>query len=224
MGVYLKGFLIACKGIPTTVWVSIVAIVLGAALGLLLALRSQTRSKVLRVIAKLYVDVVRGTPMLVQALIMAYGVPQLLQSMGSDFKWANLVIPAVIVCGLNSAAYLSEVIRSGIQAVDKGQMEAARSLGMSRGMAMRLIIIPQAIRIILPAFANEFVTLIKETSVLGYVGVVEILRRGQLWNASSFETFPAYIGVALAYMLLTIPLSKAINGYERKRARKEAAA
>ena len=103
-------------------------------------------------------------------------------------------------------------------------MEAARSLGMSRGMAMRLIIIPQAIRIILPAFANEFVTLIKETSVLGYVGVVEILRRGQLWNASSFETFPAYIGVALAYMLLTIPLSKAINGYERKRARKEAAA
>ena len=162
--------------------------------------------------------------MLVQALIMAYGVPQLLQSSGTDFKWPNLVIPAVIVCGLNSAAYLSEVIRSGIQAVDKGQMEAARSLGMSRGMAMRLIIIPQAIRIILPAFANEFVTLIKETSVLGYVGVVEILRRGQLWNASSFETFPAYIGVALAYMLLTIPLSKAINGYERKRAKKEAAA
>ena len=208
MGVYLKGFLIACKGIPTTVWVSIVAIVLGAALGLLLALCSQTKSKALRVIAKVYVDVVRGTPMLVQALIMAYGVPQLLQSSGTDFKWPNLVIPAVIVCGLNSAAYLSEVIRSGIQAVDKGQMEAARSLGMSRGMAMRLIIIPQAIRIILPAFANEFVTLIKETSVLGYVGVVEILRRGQLWNASSFETFPAYIGVALAYMLLTIPLSR----------------
>ena len=224
MGVYIKGFLIACKGIPTTVWVSIVAIVLGAALGLLLALCSQTKSKALRVIAKVYVDVVRGTPMLVQALIMAYGVPQLLQSTGTDFKWANLVIPAIIVCGLNSAAYMSEVIRSGIQAVDKGQMEAARSLGMSRGMAMRLIIIPQAIRIILPAFCNEFVTLIKETSVLGYVGVVEIQRRGQLWNASSFETFPAYIGVALAYMLLTIPLSKAINGYERRRARKEAAA
>ena len=224
MGVYLKGFLIACKGIPTTVWVSIVAIVLGAVLGLLLALCSQTKSKALRVIAKVYVDVVRGTPMLVQALIMAYGVPQLLQSSGTDFKWPNLVIPAVIVCGLNSAAYLSEVIRSGIQAIDKGQMEAARSLGMSRGMAMRLIIIPQAIRILLPAVANEFVTLIKETSVLGYVGVFEILRRGQLCNASSFETFPAYIGVALAYMLLTIPLSKAINGYERKRAKKEAAA
>ena len=223
MSVYIKGFLIACQGIPTTVWVSLIAIVIGAAFGLLLALCSQTKSKILQVLAKIYVDVVRGTPMLVQALIMAYGVPWLLQSWGTGFKWANLVIPAIIVCGCNSAAYMSEIIRSGIQAVDKGQMEAARSLGMSHGMAMKLIIIPQAVRVILPAFANEFVTLIKETSVLGYVGVIEILRRGQLWNASSFETFPAYIGVALAYMLLTIPLSKIINGYERKMARRESA-
>lgn len=224
MGVYVKGFLIACQGIPTTIWVSLIAIVLGAVVGLLLALCSQTNNKALKLISKLYIDLVRGTPMLVQALIMAYGVPQLIQSMGTQFKWPNLVIPAIIVCGLNSAAYMAEVIRSGIQAVDKGQMEAARSLGMNQRMAMRLIIIPQAIRVILPAFANEFVTLIKETSVLGYVGVVEILRHGQLWNASSFETFPAYIGVALAYMMLTIPLSKLINGYERRRARREAAA
>ncbi len=224
MGIYLKGFLIACKGIPATVCVSLIAIVIGAALGLLLALCSQTKSKILQVIAKVYVDIIRGTPMLAQALIMAYGVPWLLQSWGIDFTWPQMVLPAIIVCGCNSAAYMSEVIRSGIQAIDKGQMEAARSLGMSHGMAMRLVIIPQAIRIILPAFCNEFVTLIKETSVLGYVGVVEILRRGQLWNSSSFETFPAYIGVALAYMVLTIPLSKLINGYERRMARKEAAA
>ena len=224
MGIYLKGFLIACKGIPATVCVSLIAIVIGAALGLLLALCSQTKSKVLHVIAKVYVDIIRGTPMLAQALIMAYGVPWLLQSWGIDFTWPQMVLPAIIVCGCNSAAYMSEVIRSGIQAIDKGQMEAARSLGMSHGMAMRLVIIPQAIRIILPAFCNEFVTLIKETSVLGYVGVVEILRRGQLWNSSSFETFPAYIGVALAYMVLSIPLSKLINGYERRMARKEAAA
>ncbi|NLY87175.1 MAG: amino acid ABC transporter permease [Clostridiales bacterium] len=224
MEIYIKGFLIACKGIPTTVWVSLLAIIIGAALGLLLALFRQTNNKILQVIAKIYVDVVRGTPMLAQALIMAYGIPQLLQIANPAFKWPNMVIPAIMVCGFNSAAYMSEVIRSGIQAVDKGQMEAARSLGMSHGMAMRLIIIPQAIRIILPAFGNEFVTLIKETSVLGYVGVVEILRQGQLWNASAFQPFPAYIGVALAYMILTIPLSKFINGYERKMAKKEAAA
>ena len=128
----------------------------------------------------------------------------------------------MIVCGLNSAAYMAEVIRSGLQAVDKGQMEAARSLGMSKRMAMRLIILPQAIKIILPAFCNEFVTLIKETSVLSFVGVIEITRRGALWNAQSFETFPAYIGVALAYMLLTIPLSKAIGHWEKKSNRKGA--
>jgi His/Glu/Gln/Arg/opine family amino acid ABC transporter permease subunit len=216
MGVYFKGFLIACKGIPTTVWVSLIAIVLGAAFGLLLALCSQSYKKFLKAISKVYVDIVRGTPMLVQALIMAYGIPQLLQSVGVPFKWPELVIPAIIVCGLNSAAYMCEVIRSGIQAVDKGQVEAARSLGMPKKMAMKLIVIPQAFKIILPAICNEFVTLIKETSVLGYVGVVEILRRGALWNASSFETFPAYIGVALAYMLLTIPLSKIIGHYEKK--------
>ncbi|HHW94999.1 MAG TPA: amino acid ABC transporter permease [Mogibacterium sp.] len=224
MGIYFKGFLIACKGIPTTVGVSLLAIIIGAAVGLLLALCRQTNRKILQVISKVYVDVVRGTPMLAQALIMAYGIPQLIQIINPAFKWPNLTIPAVIVCGMNSAAYLAEVIRSGIQAVEKGQMEAARSLGMSHGMAMRLIIIPQAIRMILPAFCNEFVTLIKETSVLGYVGVPEILRKGQLWTASAFQPFPAYIGVALAYMILTIPLSKLINGYERKKAKKEAAA
>ena len=223
MAIYLKGFLIACKGIPTTVWVSLVAVVIGAGVGLLLALLSQAKNKVVRTIIKVYVDIVRGTPMVVQALVMAYGVPQLIQSWGPHFTWPDLVIPAVLVCGFNSAAYMCEVIRSGIQAVDKGQMEAARSLGMSKGQAMKLVIIPQAFKIILPTLCNEFVTLIKETSVLSYVGVIEILRRGALWNSTSFETFPAYIGVALAYMLLTIPLSKIIGAYEKKMKLQEAA-
>ncbi len=220
---YIQGFLIACKGIPVTVSVSIMAVILGAAIGLLLALCSQAKNRPLRAVVRLFIDIVRGTPMLVQALIMAYGLVWLIQSKGVDFKWPSFIIPATLVCGLNSAAYMSEVIRSGIEAIDKGQMEAARSLGMTHSMAMRLVIIPQAIRVILPAFANEFVTLIKETSVLGYVGVAEILRRGQLWNASSYKTFPAFIGVACAYLLLTVPLSKLINGYQKKMSKKEAA-
>lgn len=222
MALYWKGFLIACKGIPTTIWVSLVALTIGSLLGLLLALGSQGKNKILKGIIRVYIDVVRGTPMIVQALVFAYGIPQFLQANGIMFKWAYLVIPAVMCCGLNSAAYMAEVVRSGIQAVDKGQMEAARSLGMSRKMAMRLVIIPQAIKIILPAFCNEFVTLIKETAVLSYVGVIEILRRGALWNAQSFETFPAYIGVALAYMLLTVPLTKIIGRYEKKLKAQEA--
>lgn len=222
MKLYLKGFLIACKGIPATVGVSLFAIAVGAVLGLLLALARQSRSKLLKGISSVYIDVVRGTPMIVQALIMAYGVPQLMKANGISFTWPELVIPAMLVCALNSAAYMAEVVRSGLQAVDKGQMEAARSLGMPRKMAMKLIIIPQAVRIILPAFCNEFVTLIKETSVLSFVGVIEITRRGALWNSQSFETFPAYIGVAIAYMILTIPLTKIIGNYEKKRAKKEA--
>ncbi|MBM6991371.1 amino acid ABC transporter permease [Mobilibacterium timonense] len=223
MAMYWKGFLIACQGIPATVAVSLIAVIIGAIIGLFLALLRLANNTVLRTIAKIYIDVVRGTPMVVQAFIFAYGIPQLLQANNVEFRWDNLVIPAVIVCGLNSAAYMAEIVRSGIQAVDKGQMEAARSLGMSKSMAMRLIIIPQAVKVILPAVGNEFVTLIKETSVLSFVGVVEVMRRGALWNAATFETFPAYIGVALVYMLLTIPLSKIIGHVEGKMRHEEAA-
>lgn len=223
VALYWKGFLIACEGIPVTVAVSLVAVLIGGVIGLFLALLRLARNPVLHNIAKIYIDVVRGTPMVVQAFIFAYGIPQLLQTNGVQFRWSNLVIPAVIVCGLNSAAYMAEIVRSGIQAVDKGQMEAARSLGMSKSMAMRLIIIPQAVKVIMPAVGNEFVTLIKETSVLSFVGVVEVMRKGALWNAATFETFPAYIGVALVYMLLTIPLSKIIGKVEKKMGHGEAA-
>lgn len=216
LDLYLKGITIALKGVPITVGVSLVAVLIGVLFGLLIALQKMSSYKIIRWPASVYVEIFRGTPLIVQALILAYGVPQLLQAKGIDFTWPFLVIPAILVCGLNSAAYVAEVIRSGLQAVDKGQMEAARSLGMSKGMAMKLIIIPQAFRIVLPTLGNEFITLIKETAVLSFVGVVEILRRGTLWNASSFETFPAYIGVALVYLLLTIPLSRAVAYAERR--------
>lgn len=212
---YVKGFLVALQGVPVTVGVTLIAMVTGVVLGLVLALMKMSRIKVLTAFASLYIEIIRGTPLIVQALIMAYGLPQLLQSSGISFRWPYLIIPAVIVCGLNSAAYVAEVIRSGIQAVDKGQMEAARSIGMTKGQAMKLIVIPQALKIVLPAFGNEFVSLIKETSVLSYVGVVEILRKGALWNAATFNTFEAYIGVALVYMLLTIPTSKLVKRLEK---------
>lgn len=212
---YVKGFLVALQGVPVTVGVTLIAMVTGVVLGLVLALMKMSRIKVLTALASLYIEIIRGTPLIVQALIMAYGLPQLLQSSGISFRWPYLIIPAVIVCGLNSAAYVAEVIRSGIQAVDKGQMEAARSIGMTKGQAMKLIVIPQALKIVLPAFGNEFASLIKETSVLSYVGVVEILRKGALWNAATFNTFEAYIGVALVYMLLTIPTSKLVKRLEK---------
>jgi His/Glu/Gln/Arg/opine family amino acid ABC transporter permease subunit len=220
MEIYLQGFLVALRGLPVTVGVSIFAVIVGACVGLAFAFMRKSENKVVQFIAKLYIEVVRGTPMIVQALIVAYGVPYFLQQHGIMFKWPHLIIPAMLVCGLNSAAYMAEVIRGGIQAVDPGQVEAAESLGMTKGQINRLIVLPQAFRIVLPSFGNEFITLIKETAVLSYVGVVEILRSSQLWNASTYATFPAYIGAALAYLIMTYPLSKGVY-YLEKRLKKE---
>lgn len=221
MEVYLQGILIAIKGAPVTIGVSLFAVIIGAAVGLGFALMKKSEKKVFSIIAKIYIEIVRGTPMIVQALIMAYGIPYLFQQHGIMFRWPHLIIPAMIVCGLNSAAYMAEVIRGGIQAVDPGQVEAAQSLGMSKRQINRLIVLPQAFRIVIPSFGNEFVTLIKETSVLSFVGVVEVLRSAALWNAATFETFPAYIGAAIVYLMMTYPLAKGVAALERRMAKEE---
>ena len=210
------GFTTAMKGAPLTIGVSILAVVIGLILGFGLAMMRRSKIKIFRLVSGIYIDVIRGTPMVVQALIFAYGVPQLLQKNGVPFRWPELIIPCMVVCGMNSAAYMAEIIRGGLQAVDKGQTEAAMSLGMTHAQTMRLVVIPQAFRIILPSLGNEFITMIKETAVLSYAGAVEILRRAALLSAATFETFTAYIGAALAYMVFTIPLSKLVILMEKK--------
>ena len=210
------GIVMAFKGAPTTLGVSALAVVVGLALGFLLAFMRMSRIKVLRGLSTFYVDVVRGTPLVVQVFIAAYGIPTLIQNNGGDFRWSSLMIPALIMCGCNSAAYMAEIVRGGLQAVDPGQLEAASSLGMTHSQAMRLVVVPQAIRIIMPALGNEFITMIKETAVLSFAGVVEIMRRGALYSAATFNTFPAYLGVAIVYLVFTIPLSKLVLVMEKK--------
>ena len=140
MLLYLKGIQVALQGVGATLGVTAIALIIGILFGLLLALMKMSSNKLLSAISTVYIEVIRGAPLIVQALIMAYGVPQLLQSHGVPFKWPYLIIPAIIVCGGNSAAYVAEVIRSGIQAVPKGQMEAARSLGLSYATSMRKVV------------------------------------------------------------------------------------
>ena len=219
MEIYLEGILVAMRGAAKTLGVSFFALLVGAALGLGFALMKKSYNRPVRILSKIYIEVVRGTPMIVQALIVSYGIPILLQSNGIMFRWPELVIPAMLVCALNSAAYMAEIIRGGIQAVDHGQIEAALSLGMTGRQINRLIVLPQAFRIVLPSFGNEFITLIKETAVLAFVGVPEILRNAQLWNASTFETFPAYIGAAVVYLMITYPLSKGVAALEKHMAK-----
>ncbi|MGN1382101.1 MAG: amino acid ABC transporter permease [Eubacterium sp.] len=211
-----EGFATAFRGVPTTMGVSAVAVLIGLVLGLILALMRLSKFKILRGLAMLYIDIVRGTPLMVQALIAAYGIPVLVQSTGVDWKWPHLVIPALLCCGLNSAAYMAEIVRGGLTAVDKGQMEAAQCLGMTHHQAMKLVIIPQALRLILPPLGNEFVTMIKETAVLSVAGVTEITREGTLLSARTFDFFTAYVGVALVYLVFTITISKLVLYMERR--------
>ena len=213
---YLKGIEVAFRGLPMTIGVSIFAVAIGFALGLLLAMMKLSDSKLTKVIANIYIEIFRSTPMIVQALIFAYGIPILLQKYGIPFNWPFRALPAMIVCGLNSAAYMAEVLRGGIQAVEPGQVEAAYSLGMSKRQVNNLIVLPQAFRIVIPSLGNEFVTMIKETSVLAFVGVVEILRSAQLWNANTFDTFEAYIGAAVVYFIVCYPLSKVVSYLEKR--------
>lgn len=219
MADYLQGIKIAAFGIGTTLYVTAGALIIGLIIGLVMALGKLSSHRILRWPAATYVEIIRGTPLFVQVLILAYGVPQIMSSVfGVRFNWDPIVIVGILACGLNSGAYLAEIIRSGIQAINKGQTEAARSLGMSKSQTMLNIILPQAFRIILPAMANEFVTLIKETSILSYVGIVEITRQGMLWASRDFKSFPAYLGVAIVYMCMTIPLSRGVAYLESRMA------
>lgn len=216
---YGYGIQVALKGAHITLMITAASLVIGLLLRFIISNGKMSRRKPLRVITTIYIEMLRGTPLLVQVLILVYGIPNLITTITGGsvmFNWNNMLLAGIIACGINSSAYMAEVIRSGMQAVDKGQTEAARSLGMTHSMTMRNIIIPQAFKIILPALGNEFVTLIKETSILSIISIVEVTRKGQLWAASDYQTFPAYIGVAVVYLMMTIPLSRLVNYMERR--------
>ena len=212
MADYLHGIAVAAQGVPTTLIISLVAVLTGLVIGLFVAIAKMSKHRILRGIATVYV----------QVLILAYGLPQLLKSnFGIQFNWTHFIIVGFIACGINSSAYMAEIIRSGLQAVDIGQTEAARSLGMSSRMTMRYVIVPQAFKIIVPAMGNEFIALIKETSILSVVGIVEVTRRGTLWASSSFMSFQAYIGVAVIYLIMTLTLARLVSYVERRLAQSD---
>ena len=213
-------------GLGYTLLVSLVAVFLGLVLGLVVASgrmltltpRENAAAKVLKMAVKLvctaYVEVFRATPMLVQVFIIYYGL-------GTTFRISadtdtNRMLWGMVAVGLNSGAYMSEVIRSGIGAVPGGQMEAARSIGMSHWSAMRHVILPQAVRNILPAMCNEFVTIIKETSILGMVGVMELMFNAQAISRQTYVFVEPYVMAAILYFVVVFTLSKLIGVLERR--------
>jgi len=197
-------------GIKTTLLISFLSLIIGSTLGALLSLLKLSKVKPLRFISTAYIEIVRGTPIMVQIALVYFGSYVILGTNMDGF------LAALIAVSLNSAAYVAEIIRSGIQSIDKGQLEASRSLGLSNSQTMRYIIMPQAIRNILPALGNEFVTLIKETSVASTIGVADLMYASKIVQSSSFQPFNPLIIVAIIYFIITFSLSQLVGLLERR--------
>ncbi len=210
------------QGTRTTILISLITVFCGAILGCLVALMRISNCKPLQAFSKLYITVIRGTPMLVQLYIVYYQLSFIQYPSGTiwgvDMERA---IPCVIALSLNSAAYIAEVFRAGIQAVDVGQMEAARSCGMTSAQAMRFIILPQAIKNILPAIGNEFITMVKETSIIQYLGISDLMYNNGIVITATYNPLPCYYISAILYLLLNIILGKGINIFEVRLKRNE---
>ena len=206
------------EGIGNTLKVAVLALILGVVLGLLAAVvrtfhdqqreeRPNALLSVLNVLCKIYTTVIRGTPMMVQLLIMAFVI----------FKSSrNLVGVAALAFGINSGAYVAEIIRGGLMSVDAGQMEAGRSLGLNYVQTMWHIIIPQAIKNILPALGNELITLLKETSIVTVIGLRDLTKAAQLVTSKTYGGFMALFGVALVYLAMVMALSWLMGRLERR--------
>ncbi len=200
------------QGLMMTLMLAFLAVFLGGILAMVPALMRLSKNKILSIPATAYVEIIRGTPMLVQVLLIyqLLNIPLFLIG-GLDM---GSFIPGLVALVINSSAYVSEIIRGGILAVDKGQTEAARSLGMSSALTMKKIILPQAIKNIFPALGNEFVTIIKETSIFMYLGIAELMYQVGILKASSPAVTELYIVAGLMYLVLTYPLSKLMNKIE----------
>lgn len=204
------------KGVNFTLTVTIVSIILGIFIGLGTALLKMYGNRLSRGLANIYIECFRGTPLYVQIFLFHFGVASVVQGIiGQKFHFA-VMTTAIVVYSLNSGAYVAEIFRAGIQGVDKGQAEAARSLGMTHNQSMRKVILPQAFKSVIPPLGNEVVMLLKDTSLLSAIGAAEIMKRGQIYNSVNFTPFPTFLGVALVYLVLTFSLTRVINWYERK--------
>lgn len=196
------------KGIKITILISLIGVALGSILGAFVALMKLSKIKIISWIASIYIEILRGTPMLVQIFIVFFGITA---ALGLDI---SALVCGTIALVINSSAYIAEIIRAGINAVDKGQMEAARSLGLNYRQTMKSVIMPQAIKNILPALGNEFVTLIKESSIVSTIGVGEIMFNAQVVQGISFDPFTPLLVAAALYFVLTFVLTRIMNMIE----------
>lgn len=198
------------KGTMLTVGLSIASIIIGTILGLLMGLGKMMSNKVLAAPFYAYVTLFRGTPLLVQILIIHFGVVPLFTGE------TNAIVAGIVALSLNSAAYTAETFRAGIQSIDKGQMEGARSLGLTHVQAMQYVILPQAIKRMIPPLGNEFIVLLKDSSLLSVIAAPELMYWGRAMGSQYFKVWEPYLASAFIYLILTLILSLILNRLERR--------
>lgn len=209
------------EGTMVTIVLSLSTVLIGSIIGLVVVLMKMSSVRPLNLIANWYTNIVRGTPMLLQLFVWLYGFPMLglsfngLSFLGGTYG-SREFITAVVALGINSGGYVSEVLRGGLEAVDKGQTEAGRALGLSKRETMFSIIIPQAIRTVLPGLGNEFITMIKESSIVSTVGVFDVMYTSNIVKASTFSIFEPLIVVGVIYFVLTYSLSALMKYLEKR--------
>jgi len=201
------------EGLANTLIISFFAVLIGTVIGIIVALirtnhDKNGKMKISNKIATGYVNLIRGTPVILQLMIIYYVIFETVD--------INIVLVGILAFGINSGAYVSEIIRAGINSVPQGQTEAGYSLGLNYGQVMRYIVLPQAIKNILPALGNEFITLIKETSVGAYIGIVELTKASDIIASRTYEYFFPLFVIAIIYLILTLGLTKVVNMMERR--------
>lgn len=211
------------EGASLTVRLTTVAVSMGILIGTFTGMARLSKHVATRKFAGFYVDFIRGTPLLVQIFLVYMGVPQIVQFLGglflgrSDFTF---VIPApiagMIALSINSGAYVAEIVRAGIQSIDKGQTEAALSLGLTNSQKMRYIILPQAFRRIIPPLGNEFIAMLKDSSLVSAIALEELVRKGQMVITRTFRPFEIWITVAIIYLIMTLLISRLVHWSEKK--------
>lgn len=198
------------QGALITIEITLMAVGIGFFIGLFAGIARTCRIKALRIIATIYADCIRGTPLLVQIFLIYFALPMLIHTQINPF------VAAVTACAINSGAYVSEIFRAGIQAIDQGQFEAGHSLGLSWWQTMYYIILPQAFHNILPPLGNEFITMLKDSSLVSVIGFEELTRRGQLIIAQTYASFEIWMTVAALYLIMTLAIAKFVSFMEHK--------
>jgi len=198
------------KGALLTIGLSLAGIIIGSILGLAIGLGKMSPSKILKLPFVWYINFFRGTPLFVQILLIHFGVMPLI------LDTPQPIISAIVALSLNSAAYIAEIFRAGIQSIDRGQMEAARSLGMTKVQSMIYIILPQALKRMIPPFGNEFIVLIKDSSLVSIIAAPELMYWGRAAQGQYFRVWEPYITVAILYLVLTLTLDKLLQYIEKR--------